>query len=278
LLHRNLNCHLRPPRRVIQFREALQRACDANSPPLSPHPCLPPDRCTLSPMSGRAKELVAAMLAEHAEIQKISEKAEDVPMDEENWSDRRSLIAKALVDSRMWRILRSTELLEKSKANDARVAYLQHCRGLLQNKLLNVHESILSDLTENLHKTADALEVKVFFAKVRGDYHHYLAGVTVGSTKIEVIQTARLSYEKAMGDSKGLPTAHPLRLGVALEHAVLQADFEMSTGADQRANPGCAKEAESGGSGEDWYTNPYIKLQLLMNLLALCPHKSGECQ
>jgi 14-3-3 protein epsilon len=79
----------------------------------------------------------------------------------------------------------------------------------------------VNDVIDNnfISKCANA-ESKVFFHKMKADYYRYLSEVISGDKLKEVTNKALGAYESANNDSSTLSTAHPIKLGLALNYSV----------------------------------------------------------
>lgn len=273
LLRRNLSCHFRPGSRAFDFKKALELACDATAPvsaaPLAPSRLEPAADCG----QARAFAFELQLLYEEAtgKVNEANIPVDSAPQIEDPTPDR-NLVGKASVDSRMWRILRSAELMEKINGNEERAVYAKSYREKFEGQLLSAYDTLVGPLTQNLHQSASPSESKVFYAKVRGDHHRYLAGVKDGATREDEVNSARLAYEEASMEAKALTPSHPLRLDIVLEFSVFHQDSQ------NLGNP-CKTDRDSFNTtianfatiGEDWYTSSTLKLRLLRNLLALWP-------
>lgn len=74
--------------------------------------------------------------------------------------------------------------------------------------------------TSNLRLSV-ILFVKVFFHKMEGDYHRYLAEFQTGDVRKQSADKALQAYEVATECSRAnMSTTHPIRLGLALNFSV----------------------------------------------------------
>ncbi|KAG5034458.1 hypothetical protein JHK87_009368 [Glycine soja] len=120
-----------------------------------------------------------------------------------------------------WRIVSSIEQKEEGRKNDDHVSLVKHYRSKVENELTQVCASILSLLDSNLVPSASASESKVFYLKMKGDYHRYLAEFKVGDERKTATEDTMLSYKAAQDiASADLPPTHPIRLGLALNFSV----------------------------------------------------------
>ena len=68
---------------------------------------------------------------------------------------------------------------------------------------------------------ASNAESKVFYLKMKGDYHRYLAEVAIGDAKTAVVDDSQKAYQDAFDISKSaMQPTHPIRLGLALNFSV----------------------------------------------------------
>ena len=80
---------------------------------------------------------------------------------------------------------------------------------------------ILKVLDDHLIPGAQAGESKVFYYKMKGDYHRYLAEFATGDVRKESSEKAHQAYKSATDiASTELAPTHPIRLGLALNYSV----------------------------------------------------------
>ena len=76
-------------------------------------------------------------------------------------------------------------------------------------------------IEESLIPNSTSEEAKVFYYKMKGDYHRYLSEFQSGDTRKESAGAALDAYQAASGiASSDLPPTHPIRLGLALNFSV----------------------------------------------------------
>ena len=64
-------------------------------------------------------------------------------------------------------------------------------------------------------------ESKVFYYKMKGDYHRYLAEFATGNDRKEAAENSLVAYKAASDIAMTeLPPTHPIRLGLALNFSV----------------------------------------------------------
>lgn len=96
-----------------------------------------------------------------------------------------------------WRIVSSIEQKEESRKNEEHVALVKDYRSKVEAELSEVCASILRLLDSNLVPSASASESKVFYLKMKGDYHRYMAEFKVGDERKAAAEDTMLSYKAA---------------------------------------------------------------------------------
>lgn len=80
---------------------------------------------------------------------------------------------------------------------------------------------ILDVLDKHLIPAANTGESKVFYYKMKGDYHRYLAEFATGNDRKEAAENSLVAYKAASDIAMTeLPPTHPIRLGLALNFSV----------------------------------------------------------
>merc|ERR1711963_589105 len=74
-----------------------------------------------------------------------------------------------------WRIISSIEQKEENKGNAQHVDRIKSYRKKVEDELKGICDDILGVLKSNLIPSAATGESKVFYYKMQGDYHRYLA-------------------------------------------------------------------------------------------------------
>lgn len=76
------------------------------------------------------------------------------------------------------------------------------CRAKAEAELTKICENILSLLDSHLIPNANSGESKVFYLKMKGDYHRYLAEFKMGAERKEAAENTLMAYKSAQ---VGLP-------------------------------------------------------------------------
>lgn len=110
-----------------------------------------------------------------------------------------SVAYKNVIGSRRaaWRIISSIEQKEESRKNDEHVSLVKDYRSRVESELSDVCAGILKLLDSHLIPSAAASESKVFYLKMKGDYHRYLAEFKVGVERKEAAEDTMLAYKAA---------------------------------------------------------------------------------
>ncbi|RWR84110.1 14-3-3-like protein GF14 kappa [Cinnamomum micranthum f. kanehirae] len=185
-----------------------------------------------------------------------------------------SVAYKNVIGSRRaaWRIISSIEQKEESRKNDEHVSLVKDYRSRVESELSDVCAGILKLLDSHLIPSAAASESKVFYLKMKGDYHRYLAEFKVGVERKEAAEDTMLAYKAAQDIAMAdLAPTHPIRLGLALNFSVFY--YEILNSSEKACS--MAKQAfeeaiaELDTLGEESYKDSTLIMQLLRDNLTL---------
>jgi len=171
-----------------------------------------------------------------------------------------------------WRIISSIEQKEENKGNENHVVKIKEYRTKIEKELSGICTDILSVLDDHLIPTATTGESRVFYYKMKGDYHRYLAEFASGNARKEAAENSLIAY-KAASDAatNDLAPTHPIRLGLALNFSVFY--YEILNSPDRACQ--LAKQAfddaiaELDTLSEDSYKDSTLIMQLLRDNLTL---------
>ncbi|KAI9607723.1 hypothetical protein KEM48_003461, partial [Puccinia striiformis f. sp. tritici PST-130] len=160
----------------------------------------------------------------------------------------------------------------RHKGNEVHVTKIKDYRTKVEAELAEVCNDILSVLDQHLIPSAEAGESKVFYHKMQGDYHRYLAEFASGDGRKVASDAAHESYKQAteIAQSDLTPT-HPIRLGLALNFSVFY--YEILNSPDRACH--LAKQAfddaiaELDTLSEESYKDSTLIMQLLRDNLTL---------
>jgi len=171
-----------------------------------------------------------------------------------------------------WRIISSIEQKEESKGNATHVARIKEYRNKVEKEVGEICRDILSLLDDHLIKSATTGESKVFYYKMKGDYHRYLAEFATGNDRKDAAQNSLTAYKQASEIAvTDLAPTHPIRLGLALNFSVFY--YEILNSPDRACQ--LAKQAfddaiaELDNVTEDSYKDTTLIMQLLRDNLTL---------
>ncbi|CAJ2645106.1 14-3-3 protein [Trifolium pratense] len=229
----------------------------------------------------REEFVYMAKLAEQAEryeeMVEFMEKVTVAVESEELTVEERNLLSvayKNVIGARRasWRIISSIEQKEESRGNDEHVSVIRDYRSKIETELSNICNGILKLLDSRLIPSAASGDSKVFYLKMKGDYHRYLAEFKSGAERKDAAESTLTAYKSAQDIANSeLPPTHPIRLGLALNFSVFY--YEILNSPDRAC--GLAKQAfdeaiaELDTLGEESYKDSTLIMQLLRDNLTL---------
>ncbi|KAI3442785.1 14_3_3 domain-containing protein [Psidium guajava] len=231
--------------------------------------------------SPREEYVYMAKLAEQAEryeeMVEFMEKVSAAADSEELTVEERNLLSvayKNVIGARRasWRIISSIEQKEESRGNEDHVAAIRDYRAKIEAELSKICDGILKLLDSRLIPSASVGDSKVFYLKMKGDYHRYLAEFKTGGERKEAAESTLTAYKAAQDIANAeLASTHPIRLGLALNFSVFY--YEILNSPDRAC--GLAKQAfdeaiaELDTLGEESYKDSTLIMQLLRDNLTL---------
>jgi 14-3-3 protein epsilon len=217
-----------------------------------------------------------AKLAEQAErFDEMVEHMKEVAKIQTELSvDERNLLSvayKNVIGSRRasWRVVSSIE--GKGDSEDKQKQVVRY-REVIENELETICDEILDIIKDHLIPNSTNEESKVFYYKMKGDYHRYLAEFQTGEKRKESAGEANSAYNSASSIANtDLPPTHPIRLGLALNYSVFY--YEIYNSPDKACH--LAKQAfddaiaELDTLSEESYKDSTLIMQLLRDNLTL---------
>jgi len=174
-----------------------------------------------------------------------------------------------------WRVISSIQ----SKGEEAHIDLINNYKVKIETELEEVCAQILVCIQETLIPQSTSEEGKVFYYKMKGDYHRYLAEFQAGAKRKQSTVEALDAYNSAMDIAKqDLPPTHPIRLGLALNFSVFY--YEIKSSPDKACH--LAKQAfddaiaELDTLSEESYKDSTLIMQLLRDNLTLWTSDQGE--
>jgi 14-3-3 protein epsilon len=229
--------------------------------------------------ASRDDDVYQAKLAEQAEryeemvesMKKVAKTDQELTVEERNLL---SVAYKNLIGARRasWRIITNIESKEESKSENNRMTLIKKYRSQVEKELRDICQDILDLLDKNLLANAASGESKVFYLKMKGDYHRYKAEFATQEDRKEAAENSLVAYTKANDIAQNeLPPTHPIRLGLALNFSVFY--YEILNTPERACR--LAKQAfddaiaELDTLNEDTYKDSTLIMQLLRDNLTL---------
>lgn len=228
-------------------------------------------------MADREDQVYQAKLAEQAErydemveaMKKVAGMESELTVEERNLL---SVAYKNVIGARRasWRIISSLE--QKDEKCEEKQAINKAYRQQIENELKAICMDVLCCLDKGLIPYACQGEAKVFFYKMKGDYHRYLAEFATGNDRKEAAENSLVAYKAASDISMTeLPPTHPIRLGLALNFSVFY--YEILNSPDRACRLAKAAFddaiAELDTLSEESYKDSTLIMQLLRDNLTL---------
>jgi len=178
-------------------------------------------------LESREAAIYMARLSEQAErydemadsMKSVAQLNEELTVEERNLL---SVAYKNVVGSRRasLRIISSIEQKEESRGKEDHLSKARDYRKKVENELTSICNDILEVLDDHLIAKSTTPESKVFYYKMKGDYHRYLAESTSGEPRQASAEKALEAYKAASEISQELLPTNPIRLGLALNFSV----------------------------------------------------------
>ncbi|KAI4494649.1 hypothetical protein M0804_000850 [Polistes exclamans] len=239
-------------------------------------------------MSEREDNVYKAKLAEQAErydellyrgffAEMVEAMKKVASLDVELTVEERNLLSvayKNVIGARRasWRIISSIEQKEENKGAEGKLEMIRQYRSQVEKELRDICADILGVLDNHLIPCASTGESKVFYYKMKGDYHRYLAEFAIGNDRKEAAENSLVAYKAASDIAMTeLPPTHPIRLGLALNFSVFY--YEILNSPDRACRLAKAAFddaiAELDTLSEESYKDSTLIMQLLRDNLTL---------
>jgi len=217
-------------------------------------------KAKLSEQAERFDEMVSDM-------KEVAKQPQELTVEERNLL---SVAYKNVIGSRRasWRVVTSIE--QRGEAD--KLATIKDYKSKIESELVEICKEILSIIEDTLIPNSTNNEAKVFYYKMKGDYHRYLSEFMVGDSRKESAGAALDAYQAASDIAETeLPPTHPIRLGLALNFSVFY--YEILNSPDKACQ--IAKQAfddaiaELDTLNEESYKDSTLIMQLLRDNLTL---------
>jgi 14-3-3 protein epsilon len=223
-----------------------------------------------------------AKLAEQAErfdemvehMKAVAGQPQELTVEERNLL---SVAYKNVIGSRRaaWRVISSIE----QKGEPDKMNLIQSYRTKIEKELEDICADILAIIESELIPNSTSEEGKVFYYKMKGDYHRYLAEFQQSDVRKASSGAALEAYQNASTIANAdLPPTHPIRLGLALNFSVFY--YEVLSSPDRACH--LAKQAfddaiaELDTLSEESYKDSTLIMQLLRDNLTLWTSDQGD--
>jgi len=233
-------------------------------------------------MADRDTLVYRAKLAEQAERfdEMVSDMKEVAKQPQELTVEERNLLSvayKNVIGSRRasWRVVTSIE----QKGDSDKAQHIKDYKEKIENELIEICDDILSIISDALIPNSTSEEAKVFYYKMKGDYHRYLSEFQTSEVRKTSASSALDAYNAASGiASSELPPTHPIRLGLALNFSVFY--YEILNSPDKACQIAKAAFddaiAELDTLNEESYKDSTLIMQLLRDNLTLWTSDQAE--
>lgn len=214
----------------------------------------------LSEQAERYDEMVDHMKA-------VANQGQELSVEERNLL---SVAYKNVVGARRasWRVISS--ILQRGDSD--KQEHIKTYLNKIEKELVDICTDILNIIDVTLVPNSTSDEGKVFFYKMKGDYHRYLAEFQIEELRKKSAEAALESYKQASQVANAnLPPTHPIRLGLALNFSVFY--YEILNSPDRACQ--LAKQAfddaiaELDTLSEESYKDSTLIMQLLRDNLTL---------
>ena len=202
-----------------------------------------------------------------ADMKEVAKQPQELTVEERNLL---SVAYKNVIGSRRasWRVISSIE----QKGDQDKMTVIKDYKSKIENELVEICNDILGIIEADLIPNSTSEEAKVFYYKMKGDYHRYLSEFQTGASRKASASAALDAYQAASGvASADLPPTHPIRLGLALNFSVFY--YEILNSPDRACH--IAKQAfddaiaELDTLNEESYKDSTLIMQLLRDNLTL---------
>jgi len=179
-----------------------------------------------------------------------------------------------------WRAISSLYMATQERSKDeSELKSIAAYREKVEEELQSLCSDVLSIIKDHLLPGAGDAEGKVFFLKMSGDYHRYLAEFKTGPEHKVEGENAESKYSEATKiAAEELKSTHPIRLGLALNYSVMMYeilnDKEKACETAKVAFDDAISELDQ--LEEDSYKDATLIMQLLRDNLTLWTSEESE--
>lgn len=153
-------------------------------------------------------------------MKQVAKAGKELSVDERNLL---SVAYKNVIGARRasWRLVQAVEQKEELKNSQHQAEQARNYKVKIEKELEDICQDVLDVLTDDLLPGAETGESKVFYYKMKGDYHRYMAEIAAGDKRKDAATAAHDAYRRATDVAQTeLSPTHPIRLGLALNFSV----------------------------------------------------------
>ncbi|XP_071946626.1 14-3-3 protein epsilon-like [Antedon mediterranea] len=230
-------------------------------------------------MTDRQDNVFTAKIAEQAERYDDMQEAmkQVAKLDVELTIEERNLLSvayKNVIGARRasWRIITNIEDKLETQGSEQQKEQVKNYKAEIEGELQKICEDILKVLNTHLINSAESAESKVFYYKMKGDYHRYMAEFTSGTNRKQAAENSLEAYKAACDiATRELAATHPIRLGLALNFSVFYYEILNSPERACRLAKAAFDDAISDLESikDDTYRDSTLIMQLLRDNLTL---------
>lgn len=176
-------------------------------------------------------------------------------------------------------MLSSIQKKENNKGNKDNYAKVKVYKGIIENELKQNCQEILELLDDYLLPNSNTTEAKVFFHKMKADYHRYIAEFESNDQREKARVKAKQAYDEATSMARAsLSSTHPLKLGLALNHSVFCYEIMNDTNEACKMARNAFDEAiaDLDSVQDSYYKDATLIMQLLRDNLLLWTVEQAE--
>ncbi|CAJ0931467.1 unnamed protein product, partial [Mesorhabditis belari] len=225
-----------------------------------------------------------AKLAEQAErhtdmakaIKKVTEFGDQLTGEERNLF---SMAYKNMIGSRRhaWRVVSTIEQMNKNSSEPANPEVIKNYRLLIEKEIMAVSEEVIELLNKFILPKTTEPEHKVFYLKMKADYHRYIAEVATEDELSSATENAKKAYEEALKVAEQhMRAVNPIRLGLVLNFSVfyyeILKEFDLACELAKESFDTAILQLDT--QGDECYKDSTLILQLLRDNLALWTAKA----
>jgi len=181
-----------------------------------------------------------------------------------------------------WRVLESIAKRGADKSDSftmSRKTHVLNYKKKVETELTDICDDVLTLLNDYLlQNDSITSEERVFYCKMKGDYHRYKAEYLDGSKGSVAIEYAKEAYKEALTASKKLKSTNPIRLGLALNFSVFHYEIKKNKTEACRLAKNAFDDAvgELEDLTEEQYKDATLIMQLLRDNLTLWQSEGDE--